>query len=295
MVHLRDLRAAGLGEGAIRSRVRAGRLHPIHRGVFAIGHRRLSREGRWMAAVLALGDRAALSHVSAGALWELRPSSAVRIHVTVPTSAGRPSREGIVVHRSATLADDDVTTHDGIAVTSVARTLLDLAAMLTPPRLERAVERSLALRLFDLNAIEAVLATHATCRGATTLKRIIREIHYEPTLTRLELEARMLDLCATNDIQRPEVNVPIGDYVVDFLWPDATLIIETDGHRDHGTRTAFEDDRVRDGHLTMLGYRVVRVTYRRLTGRPAEIAHMIRTLLRAAPSAQSRLPQRFSP
>ncbi len=141
VISLRQLRGAGLAIGAINARARSGRLHRLHTGVFAVGHRRLSREGRWMAAVLALGDGAVLSHVSAAALWGLRASSAATIHVTAPTKAGRGKRDGIVVHRSLTLGAAEVTQRDGIAVTSPARTLVDVAGMLAPGALERTVER----------------------------------------------------------------------------------------------------------------------------------------------------------
>lgn len=150
VVAFHELRAAGLGVGAINLRVRNGRLHRLRRGVFAVGHTSLSREGRWLAAVLALGEGAVLSHVSAAALWGLRPSSSAVTHVTVPTAAGRRPRARIVVHRSRTLGMHDVAKREGIAVTSVARTLLDLGGMVARGPLERAVEQSLALRLFDL-------------------------------------------------------------------------------------------------------------------------------------------------
>jgi hypothetical protein len=152
VVHFAQLRAAGLGTGAINSRVRAGRLHRLYRSVFAVGHTHLSRQAHWLAAVLALGEGALLSHVSAAALWGIRPSSSTKIHVTVPTSAGRPHRAGIVVHRSRTLATADIAEHEGIPATSIARTQLDIASLLKRGPLERAVERSLILGLFDLRA-----------------------------------------------------------------------------------------------------------------------------------------------
>ncbi|HVF78597.1 MAG TPA: type IV toxin-antitoxin system AbiEi family antitoxin domain-containing protein, partial [Solirubrobacteraceae bacterium] len=132
VVGIDQLRGAGLGVGAINSRVRAGRLHRLHRGVFAVGHRHLSREARWLAAVFALGEGAVLSHSSAAALWGMRPSNSVAIHVTVPTSAGHPHGTGVIVHRWRTLTAADVEEHDAIRVTSVARTLLDLASILAP-------------------------------------------------------------------------------------------------------------------------------------------------------------------
>jgi hypothetical protein len=284
----RQLRDLGLGAGAINHRVRCGRLHRRHRGVFAVGHRRLTQHGRWMAAVLALGDDAALSHVSAAALWGLRDSAAVRIHVTVPTSAGREHRDAIVVHRSRTLRGEDVARRDAIAVTSVARTLLDIAGMLARGPLERAVERSLALRLFDLLAVRALIDADPTRPGARTLDRIVATLHHEPVLTRSELEGLMRDLCDAHGLPRPLVNSMVDGSEVDFFWRARRLVVETDGHETHGTRAAFERDRARDARLTMLGYRVVRFTYRQLVHEPDRVAATLAALLAQPRSQASR-------
>ena len=279
VVTLAQLHDAGLGIGAIELRLRNGRLHRLHRGVFALGHTRISQEGRWLAAVFALGEGAVLSHVSAAALWGIRHSASARIHVTVRTNAGRTPRRGIVVHRSLTLGPADVDEHDAIPVTSVSRTLLDLAGVLTPTRLERAVEQSLALRRFDLRAVESVLAANPRRPGAGALAEIIAHIHHDPSLTRRELEKLMLDLCAAHGIERPEVNVVVDDYEVDFLWRTRRLVVETDGLQWHSTPTALERDRRRDERLTVLGYRVVRFTYRRVTDEPAAVAATLRALI----------------
>lgn len=282
VVHFDQLLAAGLSVGAINSWVRTGRLHRLHRGVFAVGHRHLTRHGRWLAAVLALGEGAVLSHVSAAALWGIRPSSSAAIHVTVPTSAGRPNRSGIVVHRSRTLAAADVTRHEAIPVTSIARTQLDLAGMLARGPLERAVERSLQLRLFDLQATRAVIAANPRRPGATTLATLITTIHDEPALTRSGLEALMRDLCDTHAIARPEVNQVVEGHEVDFFWRAQRLVVETDGHETHGTRAAFESDRAKDARLTTLGYRVVRFTHRRLVYEQQTVVQTLRALLAPA-------------
>ena len=279
---LEQLRACGLDTGAVNFRVRAGRLHRVHRGVFAVGHPRLSREGHWMAAVLACAGGSALSHTSAAALWGLRMSSAARIHVTVPTAAGQTRRDGVTIHRSRILAADDMTAVDAIPVTSVARTLLDIAGMLPSGPLERAVERSLSLRLFDLTQTRAVLDASPRRRGATNLARIIATIHDEPTLTRSELENLMRDLCDAHALPRPEVNVLVEGAEVDFLWRAQRLVVETDGHETHGTRVAFERDHAKDARLTMLGYRVVRFTHLQLTSDPGTVAATLRALLARA-------------
>jgi hypothetical protein len=287
VVDLDQLRDAGLGLGAINFRVRAGRLHRLHRGVFAVGHTRLSREGRWMAALLATGEGAVLSHVSAATLWELRPTGAASIHVTVPTYAGRARRAGVVVHRSRTLGAADLDRRDGIALTSVARTLVDLAGMLAPGPLERAVERSLELRLFDLARVRAAIDARPTSRGAGALARVVAAVHDEPTLTRSELEALMRDLCAAHGIEPPAVNARVEGYEVDFLWRSQRLIVETDGHASHGTRMAFERDRARDARLTMLGYRVVRFTHRQLVREPDVVVATLLALLATSPGANA--------
>jgi hypothetical protein len=286
VVSLSQLRDKGLGLGAINHRVRAGRLHRLYRGVFAVGHTRLSREGRWTAALLASGEGAVLSHVSAATLWDLRPSSATAIHVTVPTYAGRRRRPGVVLHRSRTLGAPDVAELDGFALTSVARTLVDLAGMLTRGSLERTVERSLELRLFDLAGLRAAIDARPTSRGCTALARVVAAIHDEPALTRSELEALMRDLCAAHGIDPPEVNPRIEGYEVDFLWRSRRLIVETDGHAHHGTRTAFERDRAKDARLTALGYRVVRFTYRQLVYEPDFVVSTLLALLAASPGAK---------
>ncbi len=247
--------------------------------MFALGHARISQQGRWLAAVLALGDGAVLSHVSAAALWGIRPSAASLVHVTVPGGAGRHRRTGVVVHRSLTLGPADVDEHDAIAVTSVSRTLLDLAGMLAPSRLERAVEQSLAHRRFDLRAVHRVLAANPRRPGAAALAEIVARVHDEPSLPRGELEALMLDLCDALAIERPEVNAAVDAYEVDFLWRTRRLIVETDGLRRHGTPSAFERDRRRDERLTVLGHRVVRFTHRRIVEQPAAVAATLRALL----------------
>ncbi|HUR86425.1 MAG TPA: DUF559 domain-containing protein [Solirubrobacteraceae bacterium] len=277
---LDQLLIAGLGLGAINHRVRAGRLYRMHRRVFAVGHRRLSQQGRQRAALLALGDSAALSHVTAAVLWQLILRDPAAIHVTVPTSNGPAQRPGIVVHRCTTLTAADVTSREGFAVTSVARTLLDLAGRLEGGPLQRAVERSLVLQCFDRRAVTDIIDRNRRTRGATALANVIASIHDEPRLTRSALEALMLDLCVTHHIDRPEVNARIAGHEVDFLWRAHRLIVETDGHEHHGTRTAFERDRARDAHLTTRGYRVVRFTYRQVLHEPDHVARTLLALLR---------------
>ena len=280
---LRQLRGLGLSAAAVRSRVAAGRLHRVHQGVYAVGHSVLSVHGRWMAAVLAGGEGAVLSHRSAAALWGLRPSNRERIEVTVPRGGGR-SRPGIQMHRSATLTPTQTTTHADIPTTTVARTLLDLADVVTKRQLERALEQAEILHLLDAQAVRDALENATGRHGAAALRELLADHHPGDTITRNELEERFLALCAAARLPRPRVNAWIalarGNAVqADFLWPAHRLVVETDGHATHGTRRAFERDRRRDQRLMAAGYRVMRCTWRQVVARPGELGNTLAALL----------------
>src|SRR3954447_4031840 len=249
VVAARQLVALGLGRSAIARRVRAGQLHAWYRGVYAVGHRVLMREGRWMAAVLAAGPDAVLSHRSAAALWGIRPSGRSRIEVTAP----RRSRHGIQVHQGR-LAPDEVTVYHGIPVTTPARTLVDLAAVLRPDQLGKAVNQAEILRLPYPD-----LARYTGRRGIKDLRRPA-----EPAATRNDFEAGFLAFLSAHGLPAPLVNAPLSGVEPDFRWPHAKLIVELDGFGTHGTRRAFEADRARDRRLLTAGWRVMRATYRQL-------------------------------
>ena len=161
----------------------------------------------------------------------------------------------------------------------MARTLLDLAGVLAPGSLERAVERSLASRRFDLGAVQAVLAGNRRRPGAATLATLVSAMHDEPALTRSAREGLMRDLCDAHGVPRPAVNAIVDGREVDFHWAAERLIVETDGHEDHGTRAAFERDRARDAFLMTRGYRVARFTHRQVARRPAHVGATLRALL----------------
>ena len=287
-----QLRALGLERGAIEHRLRAGRLSGVHRGVYAVGHARLTPQGWWMAAVLAYGKGAVLSHRTAAAHWGLRASAARLIEVSIPSRAGCVGRRGINLHRSSTLSSMEVTEHEGIPVTTPARTLIDLAGVVPSRALRRALDEAERLRLFDLHALEAVIASHLGHRGAGVLAAVLLEHDVGTTLTRSELEERFLVLCDAHDLPRPAVNALLGRYEVDFLWRAERLIVETDGRASHATRAAFERDRARDARLTVAGYRVVRLTYRQVVAEPAAAAELMTRLLR--PRRSSLRPRRSS-
>jgi very-short-patch-repair endonuclease len=278
VVTRRQLVEAGLGRGAIEHRVRLGWLHRMHRGVYAVGHPPLTREARWIGAVLAHGDGAGLSNACATALWEIRPYNGTWIDVTVPTRGGRARRERIRLHRSSTLAADDITTHRCIPVTTIARTLLDIASTLPAHALDRTVEQTEIRRLFDLSAIDRTLARNPHHPGAARLRAALMR-YRDDERTRSDLEAIFRTLCATHGLPHPHVNHIVAGNEVDFFWPDGRLIVETDGRATHFTLAAYERDRARDARLTTLGYRVLRFTERQVAADSAIIAHQLRALL----------------
>jgi predicted transcriptional regulator of viral defense system len=280
-----QLREIGLGDSAIGHRAGVGRLHRVHRGVYAVGHRLLPPRGAWMAATLACGPGAVLSHASAAALWEIRSSDAEIVHVTVPTAGGR-RRPGLRVHRDAALAADEVTARDAIPVTTASRTLLDLAATLPPQRLRRALEQAEIERLLDCAALDALIARHAGHHRAAKLRHALAVHDPGTTLTRSTLEERFLTLCGTYGLPHPHVNRIIAGLQVDFVFGGARVVVETDGWRYHGTRAAFERDRHRDAILTRAGYRTLRFTHRQIEADARTVAATVAAAL--GPTAASR-------
>jgi very-short-patch-repair endonuclease len=273
-----QLRALGLTDTMIAWRVRAGRLHRVRRAVYAVGHPALTPHGRWLAAVLALGPGARLSHGSAGALWDLRRSSASSIDVTVPGS-GRRASPGVRTHRVRRNEPDEATIHRGIAVTTPARTVLDLAGDLPRRGLERVLDRAEELRLTDRRALAAIAAAHHGHRGAGPLRRALADHVAGTTLTRSALEERMLALCREHGLARPRVNHWVAGLEVDFLFEAQRVVIETDGWAHHRTRAAFERDRDRDAALARAGHRVLRFTHRQLADDPRAVAATIAAAL----------------
>jgi very-short-patch-repair endonuclease len=249
-----ELLACGLSTSGIDRRLQTGRLHRKHRGVYAVGHPRRTQQGVWLAAVKACGNGAALSHQSAAALWSLPPDYRGMPHVTVPGTTGPRRHRGIVTHRSRTLTRRDLMIRDAIPVTDPARTIADLRRALNRDRWEDALDRARSLHL------------------------PIGDVGGTPK-TRSNLERRFLALCRRHRLPTPETNIAVGPFLVDFLWRDQRLIIETDGYEHHRGRDAFEADRARDAKLTLMGYAVVRITWRQITGDPDGVAATLRALL----------------
>jgi very-short-patch-repair endonuclease len=273
VVSVDQMHAAGLGEGAIRNRALRGRLIRLHRGVYAVGHSQLTPLGWRWAAVLACGgpDRAALSHRSAAVVWDLLPSPA---KFDVTTLGAAHGTANIRVHRGA-LQPQDITTIDRLPLTTVARTLVDLTATLTPHQIERVVHRAEHLRLLDTRSVDEQLA-RAQGRRTKPLRAAVERLQVrEPDITRTVLEERFLALVLNAQLPRPEVNATLGPYEIDFLWRAARLAVETDGAATHLTPTAFEDDRHRDAHLSMMGVRALRFTWRQVVYEPRFVARAI--------------------
>ncbi len=280
MVTVAQLTKVGIGPSGARNRVAAGRLHRVHRGVYAVGHPLLPGRGHWMAAVLAYGPDAVLSHRSAAGLWGLRPDTRPETDVSVPRHCAR-SRPGLRAHASLTLDHRDVTRRERIPCTTVARTLLDLAEVLDDRGVERAIEQAGALRLFDLGAVDDVLDRAEGRLGTGRLRRVL-EAAGEPAFTESELEEAFLELCRSHGLPRPEVAVPIatsdGHLKADFLWRAQRLIVETDGYAFHSHARAFERDHRRDLLLHLAGWRLRRFTWRQI----AKEADLVATAVRAA-------------
>jgi very-short-patch-repair endonuclease len=256
VVTIGQLAAAGLGRRAVDHRVAHGLLVRRHRGVYQVGPiaAPLSRE---MAAVLACGAKAALSHHSAAAVWGFGKPDVV-VHVTVEGDTAR-SRDGIRVHHTLSL---NAAVHNGLPLTTPARTLADLARTLTSDEFDRAQERAAMLGLV-----------------------IPDDSDRYPEFTRSEAERRLKGLCRAAGLPAPRMNARVAGYEVDGLWPAQRLIVEIDGWHYHGTRQAFERDRRKDVALTAAGYRVVRITWRRLRHEPYAVAAELAVLLDARLSA----------
>jgi very-short-patch-repair endonuclease len=252
-----QLAEAGIDRDGVSWRVAAGRLYRLHRGVYAVGHRSLSWRGRWLAAVLAVGDGAVLSHGSAAALWEyLRPIGGP-VHVTVAGDGGRRKRPGLQIHRSRTLAPTHITRRHGIAVTAPARTIEDLRTSVAP-------------RLFRRALRQAELAGHRVPHLGL-VKR-----------SRSDLELLFLALCDRHELPRPLVNRRVAGRRIDFYWPDHRLAVETDSWDYHRGSVAFEDDHDRDLELRARGITTRRYTGDQLEAAPDAVAADLRSALAVA-------------
>ncbi|HVW47550.1 MAG TPA: type IV toxin-antitoxin system AbiEi family antitoxin domain-containing protein [Solirubrobacterales bacterium] len=281
VVGRRQVEGLGLSGNSIDRLVRIGRLHRVHLGVYAVGHDAVTRRGRWMAAVLASGDGAVLSHRSAAALWEVWGSGTGEAHVTVPRKTR--SQRSIRRHFSV-LPVDEVTVRDGIPVTSAARTVLDLAAERGAAAAESALREMEYLRIYEAVSLPVLLGRYPRHKGAPIVAFCLRRLREDPGgRVRSTLEELFLPFLDAHRIPRPRLNawISIDDdrFQVDCLWSEAKLIGELDGFKSHGTRRAFRKDRRRDRRLGAHGFHVVRITEDQLLAEAVEVARDLKTLI----------------
>lgn len=276
-VSVEQLRRAGLDKHAVLHRMRIGRLHRVHRNVYAAGHSALSPKGLWMAAILAIGSSveksgsrgildhwgAVISHRGAAELWELLPMRGGPVEVSVAGTAGRSKRAGIRLHRSRTLSESGVTLRERIPVTTPARTIADLRGAVGRGVTAAADERELRRAIRQANVL-----------GLPVDEEARRD------RTRSDLERDFLAVCRRYRLPSPEVNVRVGPHLVDFLWRDRRLAVETDGFASHRGRQAFEDDRARDLDLRRRGWSVIRLSEKQVDEEPERIAETLAAALR---------------
>jgi hypothetical protein len=273
VIGIAQLLDAGLDHKAVARRVEAGRLHPLHRGVYAVGHRHLGVTGRRWGAVLACGPGAALSHASAGAAWGiLRAGGDLDVLVRL---GGRTAPRGIRLHRTRILAPEDVVRLDELPITTPARTLLDLAALLTAKRLSTAISRAEQQRLLDFADLHRLLARHPRRPGSPALRAALAR-YAGPRDTRSALE----DLVAELDLEPPQHNVLVEGAVRDFAWPRHRLVVEADSYTWHRSPAALDGDRERDVTLALAGWRTLRFTHAQITRRPRYVTAAINAALR---------------
>jgi hypothetical protein len=272
-----QLIALGLGPGAVKHRLRLGRLVRVYAGVYAVGHRPTNPVGRAVAAVLACGRGAVLSHGSAASLWGLSSSWEVPYEVTV--ADGRRARIGITTHRARTLERSDVRTHLGVRVTSPARTLLDIAPRLDDAALTRAVNDLRLAGHLSPGQLADVLERTRTQPGLKRLRQVAEGSTNAPTRSAFEDEFRKF--AERFGLPNPEINVRVSGREVDVLFRAEGVIVELDGYRYHDGGASFERDRERDAASLDEGYATVRITWQRLSASPAREARRLERILRA--------------
>jgi very-short-patch-repair endonuclease len=250
-----QLLGMGLSVKGIKHRLARGRLHPVARGVYAVGRPELTRYGRWMAAVLSCGPEAVLSHQSAAELWEIRPPCGNAIHVSVPKTASR-TRPGITLHRRAVKAR----THcKNIPTTPPTQTLIDLAARLTTKHLEAAINEADKRDLVHPRALREALDNTPPQRGIAKLRTLIDRQTF--VLTDTELERRFVPIARKAGLPLPLTQHHVNGARVDFFWPELGLVVETDGGRFHRTPSQQTSDRIRDQEHTAAGLTPLRFTH----------------------------------
>ena len=270
----RQLRDLGFTAKAIKHRIATARLHRLHEGVYAVGRRELTQEGRWMAAVLACGEGAALSHQSAAQLWGIRKPAPGRIHVTVHASR-KPRQPGIQIHRRADHDPEHCRARQGIPLLSPLLTLVDLAASTDPTALERAVNEADGLDLIDLDEARSQLESTQRA-GAAKLRKLLDRATF--ALTDSELEQFFLPIARKAGLPKPQTQAWINGFRVDFHWPELGLIVEADSLRYHRTPFQQTRDRIRDQAHAVAGQRTLRFTHWQIAREHAYVAATLKAV-----------------
>jgi very-short-patch-repair endonuclease len=273
VVGLGQLRELGVTEGAVRRRLSDCRLYRLFRGAYAVGSPRVTQRGRWKAATLSVGAGAALSHEHAAALRDLAKA---RGPIDITVAGRRPrSQRGIRIHRTRRLDPADIDEVDGIPVTSVARTFLDLAAATTAAELQRLWERAERLQILDVAAVRRVLAGANGRRGTARLAALLEYDPEAAAQAESELERLFLDLIRSAGLRMPHVGVLVDGYLVDTYWPEANLVVELDGYAFHHDRATWERDHRKLAELRAAGREVLSFTYRQVTEEPAWVLGLV--------------------
>lgn len=271
-----QLRALGYSKGHIARAQEAGRLQRVHRGVYAVGHAALSDRARATAALLVFPGTGVLSHRSAAWLWGLSPIAPREAEVTVAARGNR--RPGLRVHRVWSLADEERTIYEGLPVTSVARTLVDLAGSSPGRELSRVVDRARRRGKLDLAAIDRVLGRRSGSFGRDRLQEVLR-LYRQPVFDRARSELLFLDAIHDVGLSPPKINTWAEGYEIDAYWEAERFAVEVDGWETHGSREAFESDRLRQEDLKLAGIDSIRITARRIEQEPQAVARRLKLLL----------------
>jgi Transcriptional regulator, AbiEi antitoxin len=265
----------GYSRATISRQIEAGRLHPIHRNAYAVGHAAISQHGQCFAAVLSCGEGALLSHRSAAWLWGLTKRFTIPIEVTA--ASPRRTREAIRAHSAEALVSDDHACSEGVPVTAIPRTLLDFAAV-DLYYLDVALDNAHRLGLLDLIAVDQLIKRSRGFRGVARLREAL-EIHRPSVFTRSGLERRFLDLIRRGGLPEPSMNCFVEGCELDVYWPNEQFAVELDTYDYHGSPRAFEADRVRQEGLKLAGIEIVRITGTRLKREPATVIKRLKRLL----------------
>jgi very-short-patch-repair endonuclease len=272
----------GVGRSAIARRLENGRWQRLHRSVYLIGPAPPTPRAKARAAIFACGEGAVISHRTAGEMWGLMPPGG-DVHVTVP-GRNPGHRRGVRIHRVNNLFPDEIVVRDGVALTSPARTICDIAGTESRSDTERVLAEARVQRMVTNRQLESVIVRAPTLKGSSVIRGLLRA-ESETGYTRSNAELRMKKLIRAAGLAQPLINAPLLGFSADFLWPAEKLIVEVDGYRFHGHRSRFESDRRRDQRLVAAGYRVIHVTWIQLRDHPISvIASLAQALALAAPS-----------